>query len=348
MHHAVFLQRCLDLAELGRGQVGNGALVGSVLVRNGKIIAEAFHEGFGRNHAERQLLLHQDSIHPEDILYVSLEPCCHFGKTPPCTDIILRKDIRTVVYAMEDPDPRVRGEGVEILRAKGVTVVGPILKTQAERLNRGFMSVRTKARPWITIKMAKDRAGSISNPDGSPRKITSPIQDAWSHTFLRSRHDAVLVGVQTVITDNPKLDTRFAQERVFKFDSALIKNEKYKEHIGEKFRPIRVVLDPHLRMPEEAHVVTDAFRNRTYIVCADSLSPEAEKKAQNLALKGVHILYTNFTSDGFEWPDLWSKLLTPSDSYHGITSILVEGGARTWEAFGAAGLADEEVSLVGA
>ncbi len=338
------MHRCLTLAALGRGRVGNGAMVGAVLVRNGKIIAEAFHEGFGKAHAERGLLeSFRGMVEPEDVLYVNLEPCCHQAKTPPCTDVIIERGVKHVVYGMQDPDTRVAGQGTETLRKAGVEVIGPIERAMCEYLNRGFSVVRKMNRPFITLKMAHDRAGRISNENGSPLKITSDDQDAWSHTWLRAKHDAILVGVQTVINDNPLLNTRFMRNAELSIQSGLGKNSKKLSNKNSiQYSPIRIILDPQLRTPIDAQVC-DVTDQQTIICVSDSSLLDQSAKVSQLESKGVQVkaVKTN-KSGGFEWDSLWQVLLA-----QGITSVLVEGGARTWQRFRGAGVVDQEVTLIG-
>ncbi len=324
MNHADAMHRCLDLASLGRQSVGNGALVGAVLVRDGKIIAEGYHAAFGSAHAERALLeAFTDDINPDDILYVNLEPCCHHGKTPPCTDIILERGIKHVVIGMMDPDPRVSGEGIAILQKNGVSVTGPILRAECEWLNRGFVNVRTKQRPWITLKSARSADGRIANSDGSPFKITSPEQDQWSHRYLRARHDAILVGVQTVINDNPTLDARLSEK--------------------PDYHPWRIVLDPQGRIPHTSTVVTDVCATSTIVI----VTPECAKNVEALKDNGVSIFVVPSTDNGFIWEELWQQLLASSGEFHGVTSVLVEGGEQTWSMFKNASMYDLEVFLRG-
>ena len=322
MSEAAFIHRCLSLAREGQGKVGNGAMVGAVLVRDGRITAEAFHEGFGKPHAERSLLENfKERIEPSDILYVNLEPCCHHGKTPPCTDIIIERGVKRVIIGMQDPDASVAGKGIAALRATGISVEGPIERASAEYLNRGFFSVRTKGRPFVTIHRAQTRDGQIAKPDGSPLKITSEEQDKWNHQFLRARHDAIVVGVETIVRDDPRLTVRY--------------NEA-------SWQPLRIILDPRLRIPRDAHVVSDAEKDRTIIVTS-VLAAEA----RDLREKGVNVITVPSEKGVFHWPALWTALTTPRESFHGITSVLVEGGRRTWEIFEDAGMVDEEVMLVG-
>ncbi|MBI1812726.1 bifunctional diaminohydroxyphosphoribosylaminopyrimidine deaminase/5-amino-6-(5-phosphoribosylamino)uracil reductase RibD [Candidatus Peregrinibacteria bacterium] len=323
------MHRCLHLAALGRGNVGNGAMVGAVLVRHGSIIAEAYHSGFGKPHAERELVeKFEYNSNSDDVLYVNLEPCCHRGKTPPCTEIILERGIKHVVFGMVDPDPRVSGKGIEVLRKNGVDVRGPVSRALCERLNRGFISVRTKGRPWITLKRVQTKAGAIANPDGTPLKITSPEQDVLSHTFLRTQSDAILVGVGTIISDDPRLDVRLAGGLN-----------------GRLAAPYRIILDPTLRIPLSSRVVTDDQRQKTIIVTSNDIGRE---KIAELQDRGVMVFQIPLNGKNFDLPELWKKLTTPSGEFHGITSVLVEGGSKTWEAFREAGSLDEEVVLVGA
>lgn len=343
MQNEVFIRRCLELAERGRGRVGNGAMVGAVLVRSGKVLAEAFHEGFGKGHAERRLLQEfERSIEPGDVLYVNLEPCCHHGKTPPCTSIILECGIRTVVFGMRDPDSRVSGKGIRLLHEKGVEVIGPVLPELCERFNRGFVSVRKHGRPFVTLKRAQTKNGAIAKPDGNPLKITSAKQDRWSHQWLRAKHDAVLVGVETICTDNPVLTVRCIHPIPNPLTLTLSRRERDN---GEQ--PWRIVLDPHLRIPLNAKVVSDGGRGRTVIVKDSNETNETKETKDILKGRGVRVLEVALDSKGkFVWGELWKVLLEPSGDFHGITSVLVEGGRRTWEVFREAGVVDEEVVLV--
>ena len=316
MVHEKHIRRCLELAQTARGKTGINPMVGAVLVRDGKIIAEAFHEGFGLPHAERALLERfKGVIMPEDVLYVNLEPCCHFGKTPPCTDIILKKGIKRLVFGMLDPNPRVSGKGINKIRNNGILVIGPIMPELCGRFNRGFVSLQTSGRPYITLKRAQTKAGKFKNKDGSPLKITSREQDEWAHSHLRARHDAILTGAGTIISDDPLLTVRY----------------------GDKdFQPFRIVLDPDLRIPPSARVLNDEYANKTIIFTKPSI-PSQPSVIIHIRTDGNH----------FDWDELWSALITPRGDFHGIMSILVEGGEKTWRIFKEAGVVDEEVVLIG-
>ena len=314
MDHVSFIRRCLELAEQGRGKVGINPLVGSVLVRKGKVIAEGHYDHFGAEHAEASLLASfTKTIEPTDILYVNLEPCCHQGLRPPCTDAILKSGVRTIVYGMQDPDARVAGKGIEKLRAAGLTVIGPVIPVECQRQNRGYISLRTQQRPWVTLKRAQTRAGAIAKPDGGFLKITSLEQDEWSHEFLRARHDAILVGIGTVLTDNPRLTVRLPADRSAKRAGS---NKKVDQFI----QPWRVILDSQKRLPAGAHVSGDRC----------------------IALQGL-----SYTDGTFDWQELWHTLTTPTETFPGISSLIVEGGQKTWDSFRKAKMFDEEVILVG-
>jgi diaminohydroxyphosphoribosylaminopyrimidine deaminase/5-amino-6-(5-phosphoribosylamino)uracil reductase len=188
--------------------------------------------------------------------------------------------------------------------------------------------MRTKGRPWITLKKAQTRIGKIANDDQSPLKITTEEQDIWSHTFLRAKHDVDLIGVETVVRDNPILDARFAQTS--SHQSGLPMN-------------LRVILDPQLRIPQHAKVLTDENASRTIIVTAS----KDEERRKKLSAKGARIVTVPLSGSSFNMSKLLNAFSTPSGDFHGMTSILVEGGQRTWDAFRNAGVVDEEVVLVG-
>lgn len=321
MQHVTSIHRCLELAAQS-SYTGLNPKVGAVLVRNHHIVAEGYHHGWGMPHAEVDLLADIE-VQPEDVLYVNLEPCCHTGKTPPCTDIIIQKGIKTVVYGMQDPNPKVAGQGIARLREAGIEVIGPVLPELCTRLNRGFVSVVDKGRPYITLKSAQTREGEFANPDGSKLKITSQAQDEWSHTNLRATHDAVLVGVQTVLSDDPQLTVRHSVQKMYS--------------------PYRIILDPDLRIALDAKVVTDEFVEKTIIVTTNS----NQEYAEVLEKRGVTFWEVPRVDGLLNLAKLWEHCLHTTEDFHGISSILVEGGPTTWAAFRVTGYRDEEVSLVG-
>ncbi len=332
--HTLFMHRCLELAEQGRGMTGINPLVGAVLVRGEKVIAEGFHAEFGKAHAERDLIEnHEQKTYTTDTLYVNLEPCCHTNKkTSPCTDIIIKSGIKNVVFGMRDPNPKVSGKGIAALQKAGVTVTGPVLEDECLRLNRGFVSLQKNHRPWITLKIARTVDGKIANDDRSMKKITNDEQNAWSHEFLRARHDAILVGVGTILTDDSRLTVRTPTP------------SPSPEGRGET-QPYRIVLDAHLQIPLTATLLNDEHVSKTIIVCV----PEADAvKKSELQRRGARVMECPMQDGIFEFSALWKLLTTPRDFFYGISSILIEGGPKTWESFQKPGMLDEEITLVGA
>jgi len=331
-------------------------MVGAVLVRDGKIIAEGFHSAFGKPHAELDLLQkYEQEIRSTDTLYVNLEPCCHMNKkTPPCAQFLLGRGVKRVVFGMLDPNPKVAGKGIDLLRSEGVECIGPILLADSLRLNRGFVSLMTKGRPWITLKSARSLDRSIAHADGSPKKITSNSQDEWSHEFLRARHDAILVGVGTIIADDPRLTVRHHHVRISPHPAQhlLTKDARHpspssawRGDRGEA-QPWRIVLDPHATLPLTAKIVNGDMAKKT-IVVREAEGAEGTEGAEELMKQGVRILLVTYQHGCFDWNDLWQQLTTPEGDFYGTSSVLVEGGRRTWENFRNAAMMDEEISLLG-
>lgn len=323
MNHEHFMHRCLELAERGRGKVGTNPLVGSVLVREGHILAEGWHEAFGLPHAEQKLFSDfEGEVLPDDILYVNLEPCDHYGKTPPCTDLLLVRGVKKVCIGMKDPNPEVSGKGISRLRSGRVEIIGPVSFAHCLGLNKGFVSLHTQGRPWITVKKAQTKDGDYSTPD-KRLMITSEEQNIWAHENLRAKRDAILVGIGTILADDPILNTRFVQ------------NKKV-----DQFSPLRFVLDPFLKIELNAQVLT-VNPEKTMIIC--SIDENAEKKQQIREL-GASVFEYDFENPMTE---LLKKLGTAEGNYLGVSSLLVEGGPKTWAAFENAGLLDEQITLVG-
>ena len=268
----------------------------------------------------------------DDILYINLEPCCHHGSTPPCTDAIVASGIKHVVIGMVDPDARVAGKGIAILRRAGIEVIGPVLRAECERLNRGYISLRTKGRPYITLKRAQTIDGRVAGDNGTRLCITSEEQNVWSHTFLRSTHDAILVGVQTVLSDDPLLTIRMPADRSLGEGS----NKKFDQSNPQ---PVAVILDPDLRIPLEARVL----RKGTVVVIKETKGTKGTKEAL-LKKKGVTVIKVPMIDGHFDWEALWKSLST---LHSPLSTLLVEGGPKTWEAFRKAGIVDEEVILIG-
>jgi diaminohydroxyphosphoribosylaminopyrimidine deaminase / 5-amino-6-(5-phosphoribosylamino)uracil reductase len=323
-----FMYRCLELAEQGRRRTGINPMVGAVLVRDGSVIAEGFHEEFGKAHAERQLLeKYEQKIDSKDTLYVNLEPCVHTAKkTPPCAQMLVERGVKRVVVGMVDPNPEVSGKGIAFLRSQGVEVMCPVLTADCLRLNRGYVSLMTKGRPWVVMQQARTPDGRFAGPNGEFLKISSLAQDTWTHRYLRAKNDAVLIGIGTALMDNPSLTVR---------------------HVPEAIQPWRVLIDSRLRLPLHANLVADAHAHRTIIVIRSDLGAGFRGPVTELRSRGVRVLDVAHDENGIVFPALWKALTTPDGNFHGIRSILFEGGQRMWEAFRSARCIDEEAVVVG-
>ena len=239
------MQRAIDIAECGRGKVSPNPLVGCVIVKDGKIVAEGWHDHLGGLHAE-QMAIHdaeQKGISTNDcIAYVTLEPCNHFGRTPPCTESLLWAGISEVIIAHEDTNPNVRGEGTVVLEEAGITVRSGLCKKEAAAQMRYFLHWCEHRRPFVTIKVAVDANGSVDDLAEGSQRFTSQECLVKVHE-LRRDCDAILVGVNTVIRDNPSLTIR---------------------HVDCERQPLRLVIDPNSKIPEDAILLNDS--NKTMLL----------------------------------------------------------------------------------
>ncbi len=234
-HAETFMQRCLHLAALGSGHTAPNPLVGAVLVHKERIIGEGYHAHYGEAHAEVNCL---QSVKEADrslisaaTLFVSLEPCCHYGKTPPCTDLILREKIPKVVIGCRDPFPLVDGKGIEKLQANGVIIEFPVLENQAKEMNRRFFTFHEKKRPYIILKWAESANRMIAGELGKPVQISNPYSNRLVHKW-RSEEAGIMVGTNTALLDNPELTTRLWTGK----------------------NPLRIVIDRNLRLPDSLKI----------------------------------------------------------------------------------------------
>ena len=246
------MKRALELAELGRGFTKTNPLVGAVVVKNNKIIAEGYHHRFGDNHAEVDALNKVSKMAEGATMYVTLEPCSHYGKTPPCVDRIIKEKLKRVVVAIKDPDERVSGRGIEILKKEGIDVEVGMLEEEAKFQNRVFLLNKSKKRPFITLKFATTLDGKIATSSGESKWITNSTSRKDSH-ILRGKVDGILVGKNTASKDNPFLTNRS----------------------GEGDNPIRILLDSELEINSnyniynseaktivlQAHLILKSVRN---------------------------------------------------------------------------------------
>ncbi|MGE5732387.1 MAG: bifunctional diaminohydroxyphosphoribosylaminopyrimidine deaminase/5-amino-6-(5-phosphoribosylamino)uracil reductase RibD [Gemmatimonas sp.] len=285
------MQRALALAELGWGQTAPNPMVGAVVVAGRAIVGEGYHARYGEAHAEVIALRDAGERARRATLYVSLEPCTHHGKTPPCTDAIIAAGVARVVVAVRDPSPVARG-GVETLRAAGIHVDVGISRSPALELNAAFFNAHTSDRPWVVLKLAVSADGAIADATRRPRWITSPASRAEVHR-LRAGFDAIAVGAGTVLTDDPALTVRDVP--------------------APRVAPRRVVFDSTLRTPPESVLVRTARQIPTIIVARESDAAKHRK----LEDAGVTIISASSTRDALR-----------QLRRHEIRSLLVEGGAK--------------------
>jgi diaminohydroxyphosphoribosylaminopyrimidine deaminase/5-amino-6-(5-phosphoribosylamino)uracil reductase len=306
-----FMNRCLELARGGLGRVSPNPLVGCVIARGGKIVGEGFHRQFGGPHAEIIALVRAGRKARGATLYVNLEPCAHFGKTPPCVDAIIHAGISKVVMAAKDPNPLVAGRGIRRLRESGVRVRVGILGEEARRLNEKFFKFMENGMPFVGIKIAQTIDGYIADFSGKSQWITSKEARRDSHR-LRSEYDAVMVGAATVVRDDPDLTVRLFKGR----------------------NPVRVVLDGHLTVPTNRKIFTTTAAP-TWVLASKSALRSKTAKVRTLASKGVRVLGVSSTAR------LGENDILRTLSREGISSVLIEGGSKTIAGFVSKKLGDK-------
>lgn len=288
------MRRAMALAARGAGRTSPNPMVGALVVRNGRVVGAGFHRAAGSAHAEVEALDQAGAAARGATLYVTLEPCAHHGRTPPCTDAVIASGVSRVVAAMSDPDQRVNGRGFAALRAAGLAVETNVLAPLAERLNEGFISRVRRGRPFVVLKLALTLDGRVAVP-GQRYLVDAPAL-RYVHR-LRARLDAVLVGIGTVLIDDPKLTVRAVRGR----------------------DPQRVILDTDARTPTTSSVVVGPDPARTIIVVAEDAD---RARTDALAATGVGLLRVPRSADGHV--DLAAVL--GCLAARGVNSVLAEGG----------------------
>ncbi len=294
------MKMALALARRGLGRTWPNPSVGCVITdQKGHIVGRGVTGPGGRPHAEAVALSQAGNAARGGVAYVTLEPCAHHGKTPPCAASLARAGISRVVIATGDPDRRVSGRGMDILKNAAIQVDFGICQDEADEVNQGYFTLCHQKRPMVTLKMATSRDGMIAAPSGGKKWITGPLSRQRGH-LLRANHDAILVGIGTVLADNPSLDCRLAGL----------------SHLS----PVRIVLDSHLRIPDDCRLVNTAKKIPTWVITGHNEG----QKYQILKNKGVEIFHCKMTEDGRM--DLNDMMITLGNQ--GITRLLSEGGAE--------------------
>lgn len=311
---ATYMKRALRLARKGSGKTSPNPAVGCVIVRDGVIVGEGWHKKAGTPHAEIHALEMAGPAAQGADVYVTLEPCCHTGKTPPCSDALIKAGVRLVVAGMCDPNPRVSGGGLAALTRAGIQVKCGVLENECRELNRAFIKQITSGLPYVTFKCAMTLDGKIATHTGDSRWISCDASRTEVHR-MRARMDAVMVGVDTVIADNPELTVRHVRGR----------------------NPLRIVVDSNLRTPENAKLLSSQLASNTIIATRSS----DRNRQRPFLQKGATILVCEGENDRVSLPDLMKKL-----GERGVQSILLEGGSRLAGGMLQNGLIDELVIFI--
>ncbi len=306
-----YMRMALALAEKGCGYTSPNPRVGALIVRDGEVVGRGFHERYGTDHAEVNALACAGERAEGATLFVTLEPCSIWGKTPPCTEAIISAGVTRVVVPIEDPNPEIAGRGLAALRSAGIAVELGILREEAVRLNAPYLKFRATGLPHVHLKLAVSLDGRVAAGDGGALVISSEKSRALVHR-MRSQVDAVLVGVGTVLADNPKLTDRRPE--------------------GGKRQPARMVIDSTLKTPDTAELVKDAKENRTIIVTGLETATE---RRDCLERTGTEIWTAAVGEGGLDLEEILRRA-----AQQGFLDILCEGGPRLATSLLNAGLVD--------
>jgi diaminohydroxyphosphoribosylaminopyrimidine deaminase/5-amino-6-(5-phosphoribosylamino)uracil reductase len=310
-----YMKEALRLAGKGSGRTSPNPMVGAIIVRGNRIIGRGYHREFGGRHAEIEAIENAPANLRGTTFYITLEPCSHFGKTPPCVDRILKAKPARVIVGSADPNPLVSGKGIRLLRRHGIEVSTGVLEEECRALNEVFFRYMTTGYPFVTVKYAQTLDGRIATRSGRSRWISSPPSLRFAHR-LRSFHDSILVGAATVVKDDPELTCRLVKGR----------------------NPRRVIIDSTLRIPLSSKVLLDQNRAKTTIF---TTAGAHRQKLRTLGDRGVDVRVAEGDSSGHI--DL--RKLLKALGREGVSSVLVEGGAGVITAFLGAGLVDRLVVI---
>lgn len=310
-----YMRQCLSLALRGRGKVFPNPLVGCIIVKDNKVIGTGTHQGVGTPHAEAMALKQSGKKAQGSTLFVNVEPCCHFGNNPPCTDAIIKAKVKRVLYAVKDPHPKVKqGNSQKILQKAGIKVTIGILEKEARKLNEVFLKFHETGKPFVILKLAASLDGKIATKTGESQWITGP--DALQYDqLLRRESDAILVGANTVVQDDPQLTVRLPQA----------KNQR---------QPLRVILDSKLKIPLSSKVLNMKAKGATLVLTTNKAN---RIKLKDVRKKGVEVIIVKADKqDHVDFKEV-IKLLAQRQ----IASVLIEGGGEIAASALAAGIVDK-------
>ncbi len=312
--HEYYMNLAYKLALKAKGRTSPNPMVGALAVTDGRIIGKGYHEKAGAAHAEVIALEEAGKNAKGAILYVTLEPCAHFGKTGPCVDRIIKSGVKEVIVGMIDPNPLNNGRGIKILKQHRIKVEVGFLEGRLKRLNESFVKYITKRMPFVTVKVAQSLDGRIATKTGDSKWITSDRSRAYAHR-IRQNYDAIMVGVNTILRDNPKLDTWFS-----------------KKH------PIKIVVDSQLSTPQDPNIFS---KNSSVIIVTLPISPGQETENRKILAGKAKILEVKERAGQINLKDMMKKLAQLE-----ITNILIEGGGTLIGSLFDEGLVDKILFLI--
>lgn len=299
-----YMLRAIELAAKGGGWTNPNPNVGAVIVKDGRIIGEGYHERCGQLHAERNAFAHLTEDASGATIYVTLEPCCHYGKTPPCTEAIIEHNIARVVIGSRDPNPLVAGKGAKLLREKGIVVEEDFMREECDKLNAIFFHHITTGKPYVAMKYAMTLDGKIATRTGASKWITGDKAREHVHT-KRSRYAAILAGIGTVLADDPMLNAR----------------------IDNAHQPVRVIVDTSLRIPMDSNIVKSAGEYKTIVACKSLEQPDKQiEKKNQLEELGITVVELPLVDGHVSLKSLMEYLAS-----QGLDSVYIEGGGQIHE-----------------
>lgn len=312
-----YMKRALDLSLNGIGKTSPNPLVGAVIVKDGKIIGEGYHEYFGGPHAEVNAINNATEDVEGATIYVTLEPCSHYGKTPPCADLLVSKKLSKVIISMIDPNPKVAGNGVEILKRSGIEVVIGTLEKEARKVNEIFLKYIKEKKPFCILKTAMTIDGKIATKTGESMWITNEKSRNYVHE-LRNRVSGIMVGVNTIISDNPSLTTRL-------------------ERGGTD--ATRIIVDSSLRIPLDSKILKNNSPKKTIVVTTEKADSNKLQELKNI--EGVEVVITPMKESRVDLNYLFDYL-----GEKGIDSVIVEGGSTLNFSIVKEGLVDKVITFI--
>ena len=298
--NSIYMKRALELAKRGEGFVSPNPLVGAVIVKNDEIIGEGYHECFGEDHAEINAFKNKIKDIDGSTMYVTLEPCSHYGKTPPCVETIIKSGVIKVIVGTLDSNPLVSGRGIKILESNGIEVITGVLENECKQINEVFFKYIETQLPFVTLKYAMTLDGKIASYTGSSRWISNSLSREYVHE-LRHKNSAIMVGIGTVLNDDPSLNTRL---------------DDFKNSLD----PIRIIVDTNGRIPLDSKVINMESNSKTILATTDSIEND---KLKALESKNVSIIICPLKNNQVDLSFLLKAL-----GEQNIDSILLEGGSE--------------------